>query len=151
MRVRTGGEGPSQGQGIPPGARLSHQPFGRRWFREFPLPTPFFPFGDGFAPPPTPSPGPGRGVREVSDGTFSPKTAPRAPRRAQDDLQDASRWTKMAQDGSEDAPRDPKTAPRRLQETSELPQEAAKRPTSFKHSREINDVCFLAFSLLMAI
>ena len=26
----------------------SHQPSGRRWSREFPLPTPFFPFGEGF-------------------------------------------------------------------------------------------------------
>ena len=40
----------------------SHQPSGRRWSREFPLPTPFFPFGEGFTPPPTPSPGPGRGA-----------------------------------------------------------------------------------------
>ena len=39
----------------------SHQPSGRRWSREFPIPTPFFPFGEGFTPPPTPSPGPGRG------------------------------------------------------------------------------------------
>ena len=23
-------------------------PLGREWFREFPLPTPFFPFGEGF-------------------------------------------------------------------------------------------------------
>ena len=29
-------------------------PLGRRWSRAFPLPTPFFPFGEGFTPPLTP-------------------------------------------------------------------------------------------------
>eukprot|EP00959_Pyramimonas_sp_CCMP1952_P152760 3196067-Pyramimonas_sp.AAC.1 len=40
----------------------SHQPSGRRWSREAPLPTPFFPFGEGFIPRPTLSLGPGRAV-----------------------------------------------------------------------------------------
>eukprot|EP00959_Pyramimonas_sp_CCMP1952_P054695 1143117-Pyramimonas_sp.AAC.1 len=34
----------------------SHQPSGRRWSREFPLPTPFLPFGERFTPSPMPLP-----------------------------------------------------------------------------------------------
>ena len=64
--------------------KKSHQPSGRRWFKEFPLPTPFFPFGEGFTPPPTPSPGPGRGVsrrvgasKMAQDGSKSASESPR--------------------------------------------------------------------------
>ena len=57
---------------------------GRRWFKELPLPTCFVPFGEGVAPPLPPRGG------EVSEGIFSPKTAPKGPRRAQDGLQDGS-------------------------------------------------------------
>eukprot|EP00959_Pyramimonas_sp_CCMP1952_P440095 9213821-Pyramimonas_sp.AAC.1 len=42
----------------------SHQPSGRRWSREFPLPTPFVPSGRGLPLHPAPSRGPGRGFRE---------------------------------------------------------------------------------------
>ena len=52
---------------------------------------PLFPFGEGFTPPLPPPLDLDKAFREVSDGTFSPKTASRAPRRAQDDLQDGSR------------------------------------------------------------
>ena len=60
---------------------------GLRWFREFPLRTPFFPFGEGLDPPPDLDVGRG----EVSDDTFSLKTVQGTPRRAQDELQDGSR------------------------------------------------------------
>ena len=74
----------------------SHQPSGRRQSRAFPLPTSYFPFGEGFTPPPTPSPGPGGGVPR----------AVRAPKMAQDGSKRASersRWLlrslKIAQHG----------------------------------------------------
>ena len=95
------------------------------------FPASFFLFVEGFTislPPPLDLDG---GGREVSEGTFSAKTAARAPQRAQDELQDGSRWAKMPQDGSVDVPIGPKTAPRRLQEAKELSKEASKMPKSF--------------------
>ena len=62
----------------------STSPLRRGWSREFPRPTPFFPFGEGFTPPPTPSPGPGRGRSRVvgaskmaQDGSKSASESPR--------------------------------------------------------------------------
>eukprot|EP00959_Pyramimonas_sp_CCMP1952_P291174 6090649-Pyramimonas_sp.AAC.1 len=65
---------------------------------------------------------------------------PRAPGRAQDDLQDVSRDPKMPQDGSHDPPRGPKTAPRRLQVAKELPH--WRPPKSFQNLRENTVVGF---------
>ena len=126
-------------------------PLGRRRSREFPLPTPFFPFGEGFTPPLPPPLDLDGAPRERSERPRWPKTAPRALRRAQDELQDGSRQPTMRQDGSEDAPRGPKTVPRRLQEAKEPPKEASKKPKSFKNLKKSYDLCLLAFSLPMAI
>ena len=77
---------------------LSHQPSGRRWSREFPLPTPLFPLGEGFTHPPIPSPGPGRGRSRVlrgsffaQDGSKRASDAPRWPLRRLKKAQDRSR------------------------------------------------------------
>ena len=132
------------------------QTSGRRWFSELCLlsaNTSSFPCsGEGGTPPPTPSPGPGKGVGfEELERPIWPKMAPRGPQRAQDDLQDGSRLTKLAQDGFQDAPRGPKTAPRRLQEAKKLPKEAPNKPKSFKNLKKTNKLCLLAGSLPMAI
>ena len=55
-------------------------------------PTPYSPSGWGGTPPPFPHPlDLGGGCREGLERPRWPKTAPRAPRRAQDELQDGSR------------------------------------------------------------
>eukprot|EP00959_Pyramimonas_sp_CCMP1952_P135178 2828750-Pyramimonas_sp.AAC.1 len=81
----------------------------------------------------------------LQEGLREPKTTSKM---AQDPkiTQDAS----ITQDGSQDIPRGPKTAPRRAQVATEPPQEAAKRPITFKHFKEISEFCHIAFSLLMA-
>ena len=68
----------------------SRQPSGRRRSNDVFLPSsksPFFPFGEGFTPPLDLD----GGFREVAEGPFWPKMAPRGPQRAQDGLQDRSR------------------------------------------------------------
>eukprot|EP00959_Pyramimonas_sp_CCMP1952_P458425 9476588-Pyramimonas_sp.AAC.1 len=77
--------------------------------------------------------------------------APGEPQRAQDDLQDGARYRKMPQIGSQDASRGPKHIPRRLKDASETSKKASKKPTSVYNLRTINDVCFSAWSLPMAI
>eukprot|EP00959_Pyramimonas_sp_CCMP1952_P322532 6749335-Pyramimonas_sp.AAC.1 len=61
--------------------------------------------------------------------------------------------SKMAQDSgirvkiaSDTRPRGLKTAPRRFQVPPDASKDPPKRPTSFKHIREINGCCILAFS-----
>ena len=97
-----------------------HQPSGRRWFRAFHLPTPFFPFGEGFTHPPTPSPGPGGGVlRAVRPPKMAQDGSKRASERSRlkmaskiaQDLKIA-RHADMAQLTHNMRPRGPSTAPR---------------------------------------
>ena len=73
-------------RGIPPAL------YGDRWFSEPPLPTPFFPFGEGFTPRPNLLPlDLEEAFREGLERLRWPKMAPRGPQRAQDGLQDRSR------------------------------------------------------------
>eukprot|EP00959_Pyramimonas_sp_CCMP1952_P201038 4204499-Pyramimonas_sp.AAC.1 len=69
----------------------------RRWFRAFPLPTPFIPFGEGFTPPHTPSPGPGRGRPRAAR---APKMARRGSESASESRRWPPGWPKIAQDAS---------------------------------------------------
>ena len=115
------------------------------------LPTPFFPFGEGFTPPPTPSPGPWRegfaGRWSAQDGPRWLQEGLREPKMASKIAQDSPTWLKIAHNMP---PRGSKTASRRLQEAKEPPKEAPERPKSFKNLKKINDLCLLAFSLPMA-
>ena len=95
-------------------------PLGRRWFRSFPLPTPFFPFGEGFTPPPTPSPGPGRG------GAASGQSVQDGPRWLQEGLRDPKTTSKTAQYG----PRCLNMASKMLQEALRTPQDGSMLPKS---------------------
>eukprot|EP00959_Pyramimonas_sp_CCMP1952_P460134 9479374-Pyramimonas_sp.AAC.1 len=62
--------------------------------------------------------------RGVCVGGALLKMAPRAPGRAQDDLQDGSRYTKMSHNRSYDAPSCPKTAPSGQRAPPRGPEEA---------------------------
>ena len=103
-------------------------PLGCRWSRELPLPTPFFPFGDGFTPPPTPSPGPGRGGSRVvgmskmaQDGSKRASESPRWPPRWLKIAQARSRWLPRCSKRPQDRP---KTAPSGQKAPQGAPQEA---------------------------
>ena len=108
-------------------------PLGRRWFRAFPLPTPFFPFGEGFPPPPYPLPwtwtGPVATHWSVQDGPRWLQEGLREPKMASKIAQDSPTWLKIAHHMP---PRGSNTASKRLQEAKEPPKEAPERPKSFK-------------------
>ena len=103
-----------------------------------PLPTPFFPFGEGFTPSPYPLPwawtGPVGRRQSVQDGPGRLQEGSREAKMASKIAQDSPTWFKIV---FNPPPRALKTAPGRLQVPSELPKEALKRQKSFKHI-----VCF---------
>ena len=114
----------------------------------FPSSNPLFPLRGKVYPSPIPPPlDLDGGGRERSERPRWPKTAPRGPQRAQDDLQDGSGWLKMAQDGSQDAPRGPISGPRRLQVAREPPKEAPQEANTFQ--KQMKNMYFV-FSRLFA-
>ena len=104
----------------------SHQPSGRRWSRELPLPTPHLPLRGRVYPSPYPLPW-GLDARaasdqSVQDGPRWRRDGQREAKMASKMARDRPRWLKMAScmppRGFPDGPREPQDVPREPQQAS---------------------------------